>query len=178
MTLAALIRKRATGKPANDNTAKVANDGLAGESLLVGLAALALADFSEEKTANPLHNVGKGDPAAAYRWWRIHFSDREPLEVICSPPATYAEIRDERPDAIRVEPFEPIRWQPTTPLSAADEIAIRAWLAYIDETDVATIDEVLKKCCVNTNDRKVLLQWAEKLPQPTTSYDDRRHCDQ
>ena len=44
MTLSALIRKREAGKSANDNPAKVANDGRIREQPLAGLAALALAN--------------------------------------------------------------------------------------------------------------------------------------
>ena len=50
VTLAALIRKRETGKPANDNPAKAANDGRARGEPLAGLAALSLANPTEAKT--------------------------------------------------------------------------------------------------------------------------------
>lgn len=50
MTLAALIRKREAGKPANDNPAKDANDGRASDESLAGLAALALANPTDAKT--------------------------------------------------------------------------------------------------------------------------------
>lgn len=51
MSLVNLIRKRETGNPANDNPAKAANDGRACDEPLAGLAALALANPTEAKTA-------------------------------------------------------------------------------------------------------------------------------
>ena len=112
MTLAALIRKKEIGKPANANPAKVANDEPATTPSLAGLAALALAK-----------------PTAA-------------------------------------------------PLSAADDAAIRAWLAHIDETDPATIADVLDKCRADSSERQIVLRWADEVPRPATFYDDRRRCDQ
>lgn len=58
MTLSALIGKRGPEKAANDNPAKVANDGAPGEQPLAGLATLALATPTSPKiTSTP-------DPAA------------------------------------------------------------------------------------------------------------------
>lgn len=53
MSLANLIRKRETGKPANASPAKAANDGRANGEPLAGLAALAFANPAEPKTAKP-----------------------------------------------------------------------------------------------------------------------------
>ena len=61
MTLAALIRKRETGKPANDNSAKAANNGRARGESLAGLATFALANPTEAKTES------LPDPAAEGR---------------------------------------------------------------------------------------------------------------
>ena len=65
MTLAALIRKREAGKPANDNPAKAANDGRARDEPLAGLAALALANPTKAKTES------LPDPAAEGRRQRV-----------------------------------------------------------------------------------------------------------
>jgi hypothetical protein len=35
----------------------------------------------------------------SYRWWLIHYQDRESVQVRSAPPATEAEILDRRPDA-------------------------------------------------------------------------------
>ena len=70
MTLAALIRKRGTGdpanhNPANDNPAKAANDGRTSGEPFAGLAALALANPAEEKAES------LPDPAAEGRRQRV-----------------------------------------------------------------------------------------------------------
>ena len=65
MTLAALIRKREAGKPANDNPAKAANDGRVRGEPLAGLAALSLANPTEAKTES------LPDPAAEGRRQRV-----------------------------------------------------------------------------------------------------------
>ncbi|MDO9225635.1 MAG: hypothetical protein Q8M09_05965 [Pseudomonadota bacterium] len=41
----------------------------------------------------------------ASRWWLIHYSDRETVEVASFPPATHAEILERHPDAIAAEPI-------------------------------------------------------------------------
>ena len=67
----------------------------------------------------------------------------------------------------------------TACMTAEEESTIRAWLAYIEETDLVIIAEVLDKCRTNSKERQDLIQWIEKTtPQPVTFHDDRRHCDQ
>jgi hypothetical protein len=90
--------------------------------------------------------VGAGDTATASRWWLIHYPDRDPLEVCCVPPETHAEILERYPDAVAAEPFTSTIRQPSVPLTAEKETAIRAWLALIEETDPATIAEVIERC--------------------------------
>jgi hypothetical protein len=63
------------------------------------------------------------------------------------------------------------------PLSAADDAAIRTWLAHIDETDPATIADVLDKYRADSGERQIVLRWADEVPRPATCYDDRRRCD-
>jgi hypothetical protein len=65
---------------------------------------------------------------------------------VCFPEATHTEILERHPDATTAEPFIPIIQQATTPLSAEAESAIRAWLALIEETDLAIIAEVIRQC--------------------------------
>ncbi len=90
--------------------------------------------------------VGAGDTATASRWWLIHFRELDPVEMIVSPPATHAELLERHPDAVAAEPFTPTIRQPSAPLTASEETAIRAWLALIEETDPATIAEVMSQC--------------------------------
>lgn len=90
--------------------------------------------------------VSAGDTATASRWWLIHYPDRDPVEVACCPEATHADILERHPDAVAAEPFTPTIRQASAPLTASDETAIRAWLALIEETDPATIAEVIGQC--------------------------------
>lgn len=90
--------------------------------------------------------VGADDAATASRWWLIHYHHRDPVEVVCYPESTHAKILERYPDAIAAEPFTPTIRQPSAPLTASEEAAIRAWLALIEETDPATIAEVISQC--------------------------------
>lgn len=145
MTLADLIRKREPATLANANPAKAANDGRAAREPLARLATLALANPTEEKPAKP-EKVVDGDTATASRWWLIHYPDRDPVEVACCPEVIHADILEWHPDAVAAEPFTPTIRQPSAPLTASEETAIRAWLALIEETDPATIAEVIGQC--------------------------------
>ena len=90
MTLAALIRKRETGKPANDNPAKAANDGRARDEPLAGLAALSLANPTEAKTES------LPDPATEDRRHRV-------LVMLADNPALrLAVVCDGRGDPVPV----------------------------------------------------------------------------
>ena len=94
-------------------------------------------------------NQAANDPAPDtrhFRWWLIHYPDRDPLEVACYPDATHADILERHPDAVAAEPFTPTIRQPSAPLTVSEETAIRAWLALIEETDPATIAEVIGQC--------------------------------
>jgi len=90
--------------------------------------------------------VGAGDAATASRWWRLHYTDRDPVEVACCPEASHAEILEQHRDVVAAEPFTPTIGQPSAPMAASEETAIRAWLALIEETDPATIAEVIGQC--------------------------------
>ncbi len=145
MTLSALIRKRGTGSLATAIPAISATQPKVEAGTVARIATVAVATPKEEKTAPPA-KVGAGDTATASRWWLIHYPDRDPAEVACCPEATHAEILERHPDAVAAEPFTPTIRQPSAPLTASEETAIRAWLALIEETDPATIAEVLGQC--------------------------------
>ena len=182
MTLSALIRKResvnlATAIPA---TSAIQPMRLAGT--VARIATVAVANPKEEQTAPPA-KVGTGDTATASRWWLIHYPDRDPLEVACCSEATHAEILDSYPDAVAAEPFTPTIRQPSAPLTASEESAIRAWLALIEETDPATIAEVIGQCQRDADARDYFAGRAaadnlQKNRADAAFDDDRRTCDQ
>ena len=145
MTLSNLIRKRDTVGIATAIPAISATQPKGEAATVARIATVAVANPKGEKTAPPA-KVGAGDTATTSRWWLIHYPDRDPLEVACSPEATHAEILERHPDAVAAEPFTPTFRQPSTPLTTSEETAIRAWLALIEETDPATIAEVIGQC--------------------------------
>ena len=121
--------------------------------------------------------VGVGDKATVSRWWLIHYPDRDPVEVACCPEATHAEVLERYPDAIAAEPFTPTIRQASAPMTTEEETAIRAWLALIEETDQATIDEVIGQCQRDTAAQDYFTgRAAVELPKPGTFPDDRRRC--
>ena len=109
----------------------------------------------------------------SYRWL-IHYPNRAPVEVTCSPEATRAEIMKWHPDAVAAEPFTPTIRKPSASLTANEEAAIRAWLALIDEPDPAMIAEVMGQCQRDGDARGYFLgRAAAEVP-----VDDRRTCQQ
>lgn len=107
------------------------------------------AQVGERSQNSPPASLGTGGSVTASRWWLIHYSDRDPAEVACSPEATHAEMMASFPDAVAAEPFAPAIRQPSAPLTANDERAIRAWLAAINETDEVIIGDVLTVCAAD-----------------------------
>lgn len=189
MTLSALIRKRDTGNLATAIPAISATQPKGEAETVARIATVAVANPKEEKTA-PLPKVGAGDTAppakvspgdtaTASRWWLIHYPDRDPVEVACCPEATHADILERHPDAVAAEPFTPTIRQPSAPLTASEETAIREWLALIEETDPATIAEVIGQCQRDADARDYFTRRAAaELPKPDPFPDDRRTCDQ
>jgi hypothetical protein len=178
MTLSALIRKRDTGNLATAIPAISATQPKGEATTVARIATVAVANPKEEKTA-PLPKVGAGDTATASGWWLIHYPDRDPVEVACCPEATHADILERHPDAVAAEPFTPTFRQPSAPLSASEEAVIRAWLALIEETDPATIVEVIGQCQRDADARHYFIgRAAAELSKPDPFPDDRRTCDQ
>jgi hypothetical protein len=101
------------------------------------------------------------------------------VEVCCCPEANHADILEWYSDALAAEPFTPTVRQPSAPLSAEEEAAIRAWLALIEETDPATIAAVIDHCQRDADARDYFTgRAAAELPKPDPFPDDRRTCDQ
>jgi hypothetical protein len=164
VTLSNLIRKRDTGSIATAIPAISAIQPKGEAATVARIATVAVANPKEAKTAPPPEAAGAGDTARSV-WWRLHFADREPLEIACTPPATRAEVLAGRPGATEAEPFTPTVRQPAAPLTASEETAIRAWLARIGETDPATIAEVIGQCQRDADARAYFIgRAAEELP--------------
>lgn len=70
--------------------------------------ACTLATPETPQIINAVVNAGTDAPDARHFRWLVHFSDRDPVEVRCSPDATLGEILDCRPDAIAAEPIRDI----------------------------------------------------------------------
>lgn len=97
--------------------------------------------------------VGANDIATASRAWSIRYLDGDPLQVICVPDMTHATILAAYSGAVAVEPFLPNVREPSNPMSAIEESAIRDWLGLIEETDPETIAVVLKQCRIDMDAR-------------------------
>mgnify|MGYP001767262137 CR=1 FL=1 len=167
MTLAALIRKNESGKVATAIPAISATQPMESTATVARIATVAVANPTETKTAT------------ASRWWLLHYPERDPVEVTCCPEASHAEMLERHPDAVAAEPFTPTIRQPSAPLTASEETAIRAWLALIEETDPATIAEVIGQCQRDADARDYFTgRAAAELPKPAPFPDDRRTCDQ
>ena len=178
MTLSNLIRKRDTVGVATAIPAISATQPKGEAATVARIATVAVANPTSEKTAPPV-KVGAGDTVTASRWWLIHYPDRDPVEVACCPEATHADILERHPDAIAAEPFAQTIRQPSARLSVEDDAAIRAWLALIEETDPATIAEVIGQCQRDADARDYFTgRAAAELPKPDPFPDDRRTCDQ
>lgn len=65
-----------------------------------------------------------------------------------------------------------------TPMTTEEEGEIRAWLAYIDETDAAIVAAVLNQCRADVDARGYFIRQAGEVLQPAIFDDDRRYCDQ
>jgi hypothetical protein len=179
MSLSNLIRGKS--EPARFATATPATfatqEGERGRTV-ASVAGVAVAKSPQGQTATPA-KVSPGDTATASRWWLIHYPDRDALEVACCPEASHAEILERHPDAVAAEPFTPTIRQPLAPLTAEEETAIGAWLALIEETDQATIADVIGQCQRDADARDYLTgRAAAELPKPDPYLDDRRTCDQ
>jgi hypothetical protein len=138
-----------------------------------------LARLAGEQSARICAGDVATEVGIAHRAWLIHFTDRDTVEVYCAPPATHAEVLERHPDAVAAESFTPTIRQPSTPMAASEEMAIRAWLALIEETDPVTIAEVISRCQRDADARDYFTGRATaELPKSAPLPDDRRTCNQ
>jgi hypothetical protein len=178
MSLLSRLREKQAGKVATATPATFATQAEGERRTVASVATVAVAKFPQVQTASPA-KVSPGDTATVSRWWLIHYPDRDPLESVCNPPATHAEILERHPEAVAAEPFTPAIRQPSEPLTAEEEAAIRAWLKLIEETDPATIAEVIGQCQRDADARDYFTgRAAAELPKHDPLPDDRRTCSQ
>lgn len=186
MSLLSRLREKQAGKVATATPATFATQAGGERRTVASVATVTVAKSPQGQTASPAitgvtegNPCGTADTATTSRWWLIHYPDRDSVEVACCPEATHAEILERHPDALAAEPFTPIIRQPSAPLTASDETAIRAWLALIEETDPATIADVIGQCQRDADARDYFTgRAAVELPKTDPIPDDRRTCDQ
>lgn len=178
MTLLNLIRGKSTPtRLATATPATLATQ--AREMRAVATAATVAVAMSPQEQSAPLNEPGAGDTAPTFRWWLIHYPDREPEDVACCPAATHAEILERHPDAVAAEPYTRTIRRPKAPMTVDEESAIREWLALIEETDPAAIVEVIDQCQRNADERDYFIgRAAAELPKSDLLPDDRRTCNQ
>lgn len=116
------------------------------------------------KTA-PTAKDSPGADANLSRWWRIHYPDRPPLEVLYPSGATRAVVLAAYPDAQQAQPFTPSIRRPSSPLSGEEEALLRRWLAQTGETDPAIIAAALDQCQRDADARRYFIKRAaSELP--------------
>ncbi|OQX39775.1 MAG: hypothetical protein B0D88_02025 [Candidatus Sedimenticola endophacoides] len=91
--------------------------------------------------------------------------------TMTATPATPATQQADKP--VTVAPVATVavaeQPEPLPELSSDEESNIRAWLAYIEETDPAIIAEVVDKCRDGLEARRYFLKRAEEVPEPVTA---------
>src|SRR5687768_484892 len=117
MNLARMIQKRRMRHPANANSAKSENDPGLFHAPFAKFATFAFANPPELKTSNPDQDPLADDKTETNTWWRIHYPNREPVEVVYGSPVTHAQILEWETEAIKVESFEPVRQKPEQQMS-------------------------------------------------------------
>jgi len=94
-------------------------------------------------------------------------------------PATTAT--QETDEAVTVAPVATVavavKPEPLPELSPDEETSIRAWLAHIEETDSTIINEVLNKCCNESDARRYFLKRSEEVPEPVATNNHITCCD-
>jgi hypothetical protein len=85
--------------------------------------------------------ISAPDTASASRWWVIHYPDRDPLELAFYPEATYAEILEWHPDALRIEPGRRDQSGDSDP--QADSVSLK-WAELVGEDDPVAIRALVR----------------------------------
>ena len=143
MSLLSRLREKHADKVATATPATFATQAWGERRTVASVATVTVAKSPQRQTAS--------------RWWLIHFANRDPAQVVCYPETTHAEMMKQYSDAIAVEPFTPVLRQPSAPMIVSEETAIRALLVQIEETDPATIAEVINQCQRDADAREFYL---------------------
>ena len=152
MSLLSRLREKQASRNATATPATFATQ-VGGETRTVASVATVAVAKSPLGRSVSTANDGAGDTTTVSQWWLIHYLDRDPVEVACCPAATHAEILVHYPDAVAAEPYTPATRQPSAPLSASEEVPIRAWLVLIEENDPSTIAAVISQCQQDAHSR-------------------------
>lgn len=116
MSLFSRLREKHTMKFATATHATFATQALEGERTVADVATVAVAILPRVIAEPvPMADFGSDETPILSCWWRVHYVDRDPVEVTCCPEATLSDILDLRPDAIAAEPFIPIIVEPSAP---------------------------------------------------------------
>lgn len=178
MSLLSRLREKQAGKYATATSATIATQAVIEGCTVASDATVTVATPSHRQVQCIMAEVGAGNTVAASRWWLIHYLNRDPLEVACCPEATHAEILERHPDAVAAEPFVQAIRHPSAPMTTSEEVAIREWLARIEETDPATIAEVIGQCQRDAEARGYFTgRAAAERPKPVPFVDDRNLTD-
>ena len=121
---------------------------------VASVATVAVANRADEELTRATE---AGTFQATSQWWLIHFFDRNPIEVSCTPSATYADIMKAYQKAIAAEPFEPVCREPDAPMTQDEEAKILKWLELIGETEPSS---VLHACRTDADARDYFLRRA------------------
>lgn len=101
------------------------------------------------------NEVAETEALLAYRHWRVHFADREPVEVYCNPDATHAEILERYPDAPAAEPIPERTGRKATPEQEAE---LGALVASVGAAYSFTHDEQQEALALALSDPAAALQ--------------------
>jgi hypothetical protein len=80
--------------------------------------------------------AGAGEMPTATRWLLIHYPEGDPLQVAFYPEATYAEILNWHPDALRIEPLRRDQSGDSDPRT--DAVSLK-WAELVGEDDPVAI---------------------------------------
>ena len=98
MTLLNLIRRKSSSDIATAIHAILAIDKPDRTGSVARIATISVANSKKEKTKAVTRVVES-------RWWRVHFTDRKPIEICCNPIATVEQVLNANTDAVSAEPI-------------------------------------------------------------------------